>query len=182
MRCSWCERNADYIKYHDTEWGKPLHDDRKLFEFLILEGMQAGLSWLTVLKKREAFRLAFDNFDPEKIALYNATKLSQLMENKDIIRNQRKIQAAINNARLYLKIQKEYGSFDTFIWRYTDYTPIINDIERVEDIPITSELSDTISRDLKKLGFKFVGSTIIYSYMQAIGMVNDHIKSCDFKF
>lgn len=182
MRCSWCEKDTDYIKYHDTEWGKPLHDDRKLFEFLVLEGMQAGLSWLTVLKKREALRLAFDNFEPEKIASYDDTRISELMENKDIIRNQRKIRAAISNARLFLDIQREYGSFDAFIWRYTDYTPIINDIEQIKDVPATSKLSDTISQDLKRLGFKFVGSTTVYSYMQAIGMVNDHIKTCDFRF
>ncbi len=167
-----------YIEYHDHEWGRPVHDDQRLFEMLILEGAQAGLSWITVLKKRETYREAFDGFDPVKVALYNDVKRAELLENEGIIRNRLKVNSAIVNARLFLEIQKEHGSFDRFIWSYVNYKPIVGHWERPEDIPITTPLSDQISSDLKKMGFKFVGSTIIYSFMQAVGMVNDHLKSC----
>lgn len=166
------------MDYHDNEWGRPVHNDRKLFEMLLLESMQAGLSWITVLKKREAYRKAFDGFNPKKIALYGYAKKQKLMANDGIIRNRLKINAAVNNAKLFLKIVKEHRSFDKFIWKYVDYKPITNRAEKIGDIPATTPLSDKISRDLKKMGFKFVGSTIIYAFMQAIGMVNDHITKC----
>ncbi len=167
-----------YYDYHDHEWGRPVHDDRKLFEMLILEGAQAGLSWITVLKKREAYRAAFDNFDPAKVALYDDAKIAVLLTNEGIIRNRLKINAAVLNARLFLDIQKQYGSFDSFIWAYVDNKPVIGHWKTVGQIPVTTPVSDRISKDLKKLGFKFVGSTIIYSFMQAVGMVNDHIQTC----
>ena len=178
IRCSWAGDTPIYIDYHDNEWGRPVHDDGKLFEMLILEGMQAGLTWITVLKKREAFRAAFDGFDPNKVALYDDKKIQELMENEKIIRNRLKINAAVTNARLFLDVVEKYGSFDKFIWEYVDHAPITGHPEKIEDIPATTPLSDRISKDLKKLGFKFVGSTIIYAFMQATGMVNDHLKSC----
>jgi len=167
-----------YIDYHDNEWGRPVHDDCKLFEMLILEGAQAGLSWITVLKKREAYREAFDGFDPKKVALYDDAKIEELMANAGIIRNRLKINAAIINAKLFLKIAEKHGSFDKFIWSFVDYAPIVGHWEKFEEMPITTPISDQISKDLKKQGFKFVGSTIIYSFMQAVGMVNDHLKVC----
>jgi len=167
-----------YIGYHDNEWGRPVHDDKKLFEMLILEGAQAGLSWITVLKKREAYRKAFDGFDPKKVALYDDTKIEQLMANEGIIRNRLKINAAVINAKLFLEIVEKHGSFDKFIWSYVDYKPVVGGWESFENMPITTPISDKISKDLKKIGFKFVGSTIVYSFMQAVGMVNDHLKSC----
>lgn len=167
-----------YIDYHDNEWGRPVHDDRKLFEMLILEGAQAGLSWITVLKKREAYRVAFDNFDPAKVALYGDAKITELLGNEGIIRNRLKINAAIINARLFLDIQKQHGSFDKFIWAYVNHKPVVGCWERFDDVPITTSVSHQISKDLKKIGFKFVGPTIIYSFMQAVGMVNDHLKKC----
>ncbi len=167
-----------YMEYHDNEWGRPVHDDNKLFEMLILEGAQAGLSWETVLNKRENYRAAFDGFDPQKVALYDEVKIAELLANAGIIRNRLKINAAVTNGRLFLEIQEKYGSFDSFIWAYVDNKPIIGHQERFEDIPVTTVVSDKISKDLKKLGFKFVGSTIIYSFMQAVGMVNDHLKQC----
>ena len=167
-----------YIDYHDHEWGRPVHDDNKLFEMLILEGAQAGLSWITVLNKREAYREAFDRFEPKKVALYDDTKIEELMANAGIIRNRLKINAAITNAKLFLEIVEKHGSFDNFIWNYVNYTPIIGRYEKPTDIPITTPVSDKISKDLKKMGFKFVGSTIIYSFMQAVGIVNDHLKDC----
>ena len=167
-----------YIDYHDNEWGRPVHDDCKLFEMLILEGAQAGLSWITVLKKRDAYREAFDGFDPKKVAQYNDVKIDELMANAGIIRNRLKINAAIINARLFLEIAEKYGSFDKFIWNYVDHTPIVGHWENFENMPLTTPISDRISKDLKKMGFKFVGSTIIYSFMQAVGMVNDHLQSC----
>jgi DNA-3-methyladenine glycosylase I len=178
IRCAWAGDIPIYIDYHDHEWGRPVHDDGKLFEMLILEGMQAGLSWITVLKKREAFREAFDGFDPNKVVLYDDTKIQELMLNEKIIRNRLKINAAIINARAFLKVVDEYGSFDQFIWKYVDNTPVTGHWKKHENLPATTPLSDKISRDLKKMGFKFVGSTIIYSFMQAIGMVNDHITDC----
>lgn len=167
-----------YIDYHDNEWGRPVHDDRKLFEMLILEGAQAGLSWLTVLKKREAYREAFDGFDPAKVALYDDAKIEALLANEGIIRNRRKIDAAVTNAKLFLEIVKRHGSFDKFIWRYVGNTPVVGHWEEHKDVPVTTPVSDRISKDLKEMGFKFVGSTIIYSFMQAVGMVNDHLTSC----
>lgn len=176
-RCSWATTQL-YIEYHDNEWGKPVHDDRKLFEMLILEGMQAGLSWLTILNKRTAFREAFDEFDYEKIALYGEDKIDRLMQNAGIVRNRLKIKSAIINAQQFIKVQKEYGSFDVFIWSYVDNKPILNHFRSETEIPSTTPLSDKISKDLKKRGFKFVGSTIVYAYMQAVGIVNDHVKGC----
>ena len=176
-RCSWATTDL-YKEYHDKEWGIPVHDDRKLFEMLILEGMQAGLSWLTILNKRRAFREAFDEFDYQKVALYDEAKIDALMQNAKIIRNRLKIKSAIINAQQFIKVQEEYGSFDAFIWSYVENRPIHNHFESETDIPATTPLSDKISKDLKKHGFKFVGSTIVYAYMQAIGIVNDHVKSC----
>ena len=167
-----------YADYHDNEWGRPVHDDGKLFEMLILEGMQAGLSWSTVLNKREAFRKAFDGFDPEKVALYDNAKIEKLMANEGIIRNRLKINAAVTNARLFLEITKTHGSFDKFIWGYVNYTPVVGHWKNFGEMPVTTAISDKISKDLKKMGFKFVGSTIIYSFMQAVGMVNDHLTEC----
>ncbi|MCL2616502.1 MAG: DNA-3-methyladenine glycosylase I [Defluviitaleaceae bacterium] len=176
--CPWAGDSAIYIDYHNNEWGRPIHDDRKLFEMLILEGMQAGLTWITVLKKRDAFREAFDGFDPCKVALYDHAKIEELMANKGIIRNRLKMNSAVTNAKLFLKVVEKHGSFDKFIWGYVGYKPITGHWERIEDIPATTPVSDRISKDLKKMGFKFVGSTIIYAYMQATGMVNDHLVDC----
>lgn len=178
IRCCWAGETQIYQDYHDNEWGRPVHDDRKLFEMLILEGAQAGLSWITVLKKREAYRQAFDNFDAHKIIQYDDAKIEELMQNPGIIRNSLKINAAITNARLFLDVVEKYGSFSDFIWSYVDHKPIVNHFQSLADIPATTPLSDKISKDLKKMGFKFVGSTIIYAYMQATGMVNDHFTSC----
>ena len=177
-RCEWAGPDPIYIDYHDNEWGKPLHDDNKLFEMLILEGMQAGLAWITVLKKRENFRTAFDGFDPHKVALYDDAKVEELLANKGIIRHRGKINAAIGNAKAFLEIQKEYGSFDRFLWAYVNGAPIINTPESMADIPASTPLSDRISKDLKARGFKFVGSTIVYAFMQAGGMVDDHMIWC----
>ena len=177
-RCGWVEGIPIFEAYHDTEWGRPVHDDRRLFEMLILEGAQAGLSWLTILKRRESYRKAFDNFEPEKVAAYDDKKIQELLADEGIIRNRLKVNAAVINARLFLKVAEEYGSFDKFIWSYVDDTPIINHPKKLEDIPATTPLSDRISKDLKKMGFKFVGSTIMYAYMQAIGMVCDHTTDC----
>jgi DNA-3-methyladenine glycosylase I len=176
-RCCWATTEL-YKEYHDREWGKPVHDDRRLFEMLILEGMQAGLSWLTILNKRVAFREAFDQFDYQKIALYDETKIDALMQNANIVRNRLKIKSAIINAQQFIRIQEEYGSFDAFIWSYVDNKPIHNHFKSEAEVPAATPLSDKISKDLKKRGFKFVGSTIVYAYMQAIGIVNDHVKRC----
>lgn len=175
-RCFWVDEKSEiYVKYHDEEWGVPKYDDKELFELLILESFQAGLSWITVLKKREAFRKAFDNFDVNKVALYNESKIYELLENKDIIRSKGKINSAINNAKIFLDIQKEYGSFSKYIWGFTDNKII----KRSNDVlPVSTPLSDMISKDLKKRGMKYVGTVIIYSYLQAIGIVNDHDKDC----
>lgn len=175
-RCTWVNENSEiYVKYHDTEWGVPKHDDRELFELLILEGFQAGLSWLTILKRREEFRKAFDNFDVIKVSNYDNAKIEELYHNEKIIRNKSKIVASINNAKIIILIQKEFGSFSNYIWSFTNNKVIKNDYDK---IPVTTELSDTISKDLKKRGMKYVGSVIIYSYLQAIGIVNDHEKDC----
>ncbi|WP_439185533.1 DNA-3-methyladenine glycosylase I [Carboxylicivirga taeanensis] len=177
-RCMWCSGSELYMAYHDQEWGVPLHDDKKLFEFLILEGFQAGLSWSTILNKREAFRQAFDGFDAVKIANYQVDKVEELMLNAGIIRNRLKINAAIKNAQAFLKIQKEQGSFDSYIWQFTNGRTILNTFTSDKDIPATTELSDAMSKQMKKDGFSFVGSTICYAFMQATGMVNDHVVSC----
>jgi len=177
-RCFWANSHPLYEDYHDNEWGRPVHDDIKLFEMLILEGMQAGLSWITILKKREAFREAFDGFDPMIVASYDDKKIQELLANEGIVRNRLKIVSAVSNARLFLEIAEKHGSFDKFIWSYVDNEPIIGHWKRFEDMPLTTPISDKISKDLKKMGFNFVGTTIIYSFMQAIGMVNDHIEGC----
>lgn len=178
VRCAWAGNLPVSIEYHDKEWGRPVHDDVKLFELLILEGMQAGLSWNTVLKKREAFRKAFDGFDPCKVAFYDEAKIKELLANDGIIRNRLKVNAAVANARAFLLIQEAYGSFDRFLWAYVNHAPIKNHWTSIDEIPATTLLSDRISKDLKKLGFRFVGSTIVYAFMQATGMVNDHVADC----
>ncbi len=178
IRCSWAGNIPIYVDYHDNEWGRPTHDERELFELLVLEGAQAGLSWLTILKKREAYREAFDGFDPAKVALYDEAKIEELMANEGIVRNRRKIEASVVNAKLFLDVVEEFGSFDAFIWEYVDGEPIVNHWKTQEDVPATTPLSDRISKDLKNRGFKFVGSTIVYAYMQSIGMVNDHVVDC----
>jgi DNA-3-methyladenine glycosylase I len=176
-RCDWA-KNELAIAYHDAEWGVPLRDDRGLFEFLILEGAQAGLSWDTILRKRENYRAAFDNFEAEKIALYDAAKCAELLQNEGIIRNRLKIASAVRNAKCYLKVKEEFGSFDKYIWSFVDGKPIVNALETSSQIPVSTEVSDALSKDLKKRGFNFVGSTIMYAFMQATGMVNDHLVSC----
>ena len=178
-RCTWCEGlYDDYVKYHDEEWGVPVHDERKHFEFLILEGAQAGLSWSTILKRREGYRNAFANFDPALVAQYDEAKYESLLQDPSIIRNRLKIKSAINNARRFIEVQNEYGSFDTYIWKFTNGKPLINTWEKMSEIPAKTELSDRVSKDLKKRGFNFVGSTIIYAHLQATGIVNDHEVSC----
>ncbi|HTG66999.1 MAG TPA: DNA-3-methyladenine glycosylase I [Flavobacterium sp.] len=177
-RCAWCEKDDLYRKYHDEEWGIPVYDDATLFEFLTLETFQAGLSWYTVLAKRENFRKAFDNFDYKKIANYQEDKFQELLLNPGIIRNKLKVRATTTNAQAFIKVQEEFGSFSKYIWGFVDGKPIDNKLKSLKDIPATTPLSDTISKDLKKRGFKFVGSTVVYAHMQATGMVNDHIESC----
>ncbi len=177
-RCAWCGEDPLYVKYHDEEWGVPVYDDDKLFEFLILETFQAGLSWITVLRKRENFRRAFDNFNYKKIAQYSNEKFEELLQDASIIRNKLKIKATISNAISFMEIQKEFGSFSNYIWEFTNGKPIINNWKTLDEIPAKTTLSDTISNDLKKRGFKFVGSTVMYAHMQATGMVNDHVVDC----
>lgn len=177
-RCEWCEKDDLYRKYHDEEWGVPVHDDYVHFEFLVLEAMQAGLSWHTVLKKRNNFKEAFDNFDFEKIAKYDDNKFLSLLSNPGIIRNKLKINAAINNAKLFINIREKYGSFDNYIWKFVNGKPILNKWKSLSEIPAKTELSDIVSKDLLKKGFKFVGSTIIYAHLQATGIVNDHLDYC----
>lgn len=176
-RCDWV-KNDLAIHYHDTEWGAPQHDDRKLFEFLILEGAQAGLSWDTILRKRENYRAAFDDFDAKKISLYDDKKVAALLQNEGIIRNRLKIASAIQNAKSFLRVQKEFGSFDKYIWSFVDGKPIVNDWKNLPEVPAKTLISDTISKDLKRRGFNFVGSTICYAFMQACGLVNDHSIDC----
>jgi len=177
-RCPWPGDDPLYIRYHDREWGVALHDDRRLFEFLLLEGFQAGLSWITVLRKRAAFRAAMDAFDPEKIARYDEPKILALMKNADLIRNRRKLQAAVQNARAFLALLEDFGTFDAYIWRFVDGRPVVNHWRRPEQVPARSALSRAMSRDLRQRGFAFVGPTICYAYMQAVGMVNDHLVDC----
>ena len=178
LRCGWCEGDALYETYHDNEWGKPVYDDDTLFEFLILETFQAGLSWITILRKRENFRKALDNFDYKKIAQYNQKKIDSLLQDAGIIRNKLKINATITNAQSFINIQEEFGSFSKYIWNFSDGKPIKNSNKKYQEAPANTPLSDSISKDLKKRGFKFVGSTVMYAHMQATGMVNDHEISC----
>ena len=177
-RCEWCTGSDIEIAYHDKEWGVPLHDDQRLFEFLILEGAQAGLSWITILKKRDHYRKVFDQFDPSLVAEYSEKKIEKLLQDAGIVRNRLKVSSAVSNARLFLDVQAEFGSFDHYIWQFTDGKVISNSHRSHSDIPANSAESDTMSKGLKKRGFRFVGSTICYAYMQAIGMVNDHTTDC----
>lgn len=178
QRCPWAGTDPIYVAYHDSEWGVPLYDDRKLFEFLVLEGAQAGLSWITVLKKRDAYRQAFDHFDPKKIANYDENKIQELLLNKGIIRNRRKIVSAIQNAEAFIRVQKEFGSFAAFIWQFVEGKPIKNARQTIDQIPAQTKISIRMSKELKKRGFGFVGATICYAFMQAVGMVNDHTLDC----
>jgi DNA-3-methyladenine glycosylase I len=178
IRCGWCEKDDLYRDYHDNEWGNPVYDDETIFEFLVLETFQAGLSWYTILKKRENFRKAFDNFDYQKIAKYDEEKVQELLQNEGIIRNQLKVRATVSNAVAFMKVQEEFGSFSKYIWGFTAGKPIDNHPKELREIPATSEISDALSKDLKKRGFKFVGSTVVYAHMQATGMVNDHVETC----
>jgi DNA-3-methyladenine glycosylase I len=178
IRCAWAGTDPLMIEYHDREWGVPVHDDRRLFEFLILEGAQAGLSWSTILKKRDAYRAAFDDFDPAVVARYRAAKLQRLMADEGIVRNRLKIAAAVQNARAFLDIQKEFGSFDAYLWPFVGGRPVVNRPATMRDVPARTDASDRLSKDLKRRGFNFVGSTICYAFMQAVGMVNDHWETC----
>ncbi|MBC7439806.1 MAG: DNA-3-methyladenine glycosylase I [Flavobacterium sp.] len=178
QRCGWCNSSELYQNYHDQEWGDPIFDDAKLFEFLLLETFQAGLSWITILNKRENFRVAFDDFDYQKIANYNEDKIQGLLQNAAIVRNQLKIRAAVINAQQFICIQNEFKSFSSYIWKFFDGKPIINAPKTLKDVAATTPFSDKISKDLKKRGFKFVGSTVVYALMQATGMVNDHVEDC----
>ncbi len=178
-RCPWAKDEWD-IRYHDEEWGKPEHDDRKLFEFLVLEGMQAGLTWNLILRRREAMRAALDGFDPHKAAAYGEEKKAELLQNPGMIRNRLKVNAVVSNAQAFLRVQQEFGSFDVYLWGFVEGKAIRNAWQRQEDMPATSPLSDALSKDLKKRGFKFVGSTICYSFLQAAGLINDHLADCDF--
>ena len=179
QRCPWLDLDKpDYVAYHDREWGVPVHDDRKHFEFLTLESAQAGLSWYTVLRKRANYRKAFAEFDPAKVARFNAAKIEQMLQDPGLIRNRRKISAAVENARHFLAVQDEFGSFSAYIWRFVDGEPIVNEFRTLADLPATSRESDALSKDLKSRGFKFIGSTVIYAHMQATGMVNDHVLDC----
>lgn len=177
-RCPWCLKFDQYIEYHDSEWGVPVHDDRVHFEFLILEGAQAGLSWSTILKKRDGYRKAFAGFDPSKVARFTPTKIEKILDDPGIVRNKLKVNAAVNNARRFLEVQKEFGDFDRYIWSFVNGKPIINKWKSLQQVPATTKESDALSRDLRNRGFKFVGSTVIYSHMQACGLVNDHLMSC----
>ena len=178
QRCAWSLGDPLLTSYHDQEWGRPVHDDRTLFEFLVLEGAQAGLSWLTILRKREAYRAAFDQFDPEKVAGYDQKRIARLLENAGIVRNRLKVESAIKNARAFLKVQEEFGSFARYQWQLVGGEPIVNRPATMKAVPARTELSDAFSKDLKRRGFSFVGSTIVYAHMQAVGMVDDHIVGC----
>lgn len=178
IRCDWVSDSPLYIRYHDEEWGVPVHDDRKLFEFLTLESAQAGLSWYTILRKREHYREAFAGFDPEIVARYDERKLQELMQNEGIVRNRQKLEAAVRNAAAFLKIQEQFGSFDAYIWRFVDGRPIVNHWKELKDVPASTPISDALSKDLKQRGFSFVGTTICYAHMQATGMVMDHLTCC----
>jgi len=180
-RCAWLNKEEIYIKYHDEEWGEPVKDDEKQFEFLILETFQAGLSWITILKKRENFREAFDHFDYKKIANYNEKKVEELLQNAGIIRNKLKIKATVTNAQCFMEVQKEFGSFSNYIWGFVNHTPKVNHWKTIKEAPATDETSDALSKDMKKRGFKFVGSTVMYAHLQATGLINDHTTDC-FKY
>ncbi len=180
-RCFWAGDDPLMIDYHDKEWGKPVHDDRIHYEFLVLEGAQAGLSWMTVLKKREGYRRLFAEFDPERVALFSRETIEDILQEPSIIRNRLKIESAVTNAKAFLAVQREFGAFDTYIWQFVDGRPIRNRWKNSSDIPVSTELSEKISKDLKKRGFRFVGPTIVYSYLQAVGIVDDHMDDCDFK-
>jgi DNA-3-methyladenine glycosylase I len=177
-RCDWCTGDPLYIRYHDEEWGVPVYDDRLIFEFLILEGAQAGLSWFTILKKRENYRLAFDYFDPQQVAQYDENMIGQLLLNSGLVRNRRKIEATVSNARAFLEVQREFGSFAEYIWQFVGGKPVINAWRRMAEIPAQTDQSVSMSKDLRRRGFKFVGPTICYAHMQATGMVNDHVVDC----
>ena len=181
IRCGWSEKDDLYRKYHDEEWGKPVYDDATIFEFLVLESFQAGLSWYMILKKRGNFKIAFDHFNYQKIALYSDEKIEELMNNAGIVRNKLKILATINNAQQFIEVQKEFGSFSKYIWDFVDEKPIVNHPKTLAEVPATTEISDALSQDLKKRGFKFLGSTVVYAHMQATGMVNDHLTDCHCK-
>ncbi|WP_461205461.1 DNA-3-methyladenine glycosylase I [Clostridium sp. DL1XJH146] len=180
-RCDWAGKNELMIKYHDTEWGKEVHDDKILFEFLILESAQAGLSWQTILNKRETYRKAYDGFEPCVVASYDENKVEELLKDPGIIRNRRKVESSILNAKIFLQIQKDYGSFNDFLWQFVDGKQIVNEWITMDQVPVITELSDRVSKTLKKMGMKFVGPTIIYSYLQAVGVVNDHLIECFFR-
>ena len=177
-RCHWCHGDDLYIEYHDKEWGVPTHDDKRLFEFLILEGAQAGLSWITILRRRQGYHNAFHGFDVHKVATMTDDDVERLMKDTEIVRNRLKINSAIKNAKAFIKVQQEFGSFSQYLWSFVDYKPIINQRKTMADLPATTDISDKMSKDLKKRGFSFVGSTICYAYMQSLGLVNDHLTSC----
>lgn len=177
-RCPWCGNDELYVKYHDEEWGVPVRDDKKHFEFLVLESAQAGLSWITILRKRENYWKAYDDFDVDKVAHYDENKVEELLQNAGIIRNRKKIEASINNAKRFIEIQKEFGSFDKYIWNFVNNSPVVNCWNDISEVPAASEFSDKVSKDLKARGFKFLGSTIIYAHLQATGIINDHLVSC----
>ncbi|MDZ5473725.1 DNA-3-methyladenine glycosylase I [Bacillus sp. 31A1R] len=178
-RCGWVTNDPLYMDYHDKEWGVPVYDDRLLFEYINLEGAQAGLSWFTILKKRENYRLAFDHFNAEKIIQFDDSKIQELLQNEGIVRNRLKVQAVITNAKAFLAVQEEFGSFSSYIWSFVNHKPIKNHFRSLSEVPVSTEISDRLSKDLKKRGFKFVGTTICYAFMQAVGMVNDHLVTCD---
>lgn len=178
VRCGWAGDDPLYVSYHDEEWGTPVHDDLTLFEFLVLESAQAGLSWITILKKREAYRAAYDGFDPAVVAAYGDQKTASLLDNPGIVRNRQKIAASINNAQRFLAVQGEFGSFDEYLWKWVDGEPVVGRWKTMADIPVTTDLSDRVTKDMKKRGFRFIGSTIVYSYLQAVGVVNDHLVDC----
>ena len=178
IRCDWAGKDPVYVSYHDTEWGVPVHDDRRLFEFLILEGAQAGLSWITILKRRDNYRKAFAGFDPQKVARFGAKDVARLMQDAGIIRNRLKIESAIRNAKAFLQVQEEFGKFSDYHWGFVEGRPIVNKFQSIRQVPAKTPLSDAFSKDLKRRGFNFVGSTIIYAHMQAVGMVNDHLLTC----
>jgi DNA-3-methyladenine glycosylase I len=178
IRCGWAGTDPTYVSYHDTEWGVPVYDDRTLFEFLVLEGAQAGLSWITILRKRDAYRKAFASFDPEKVARFNAKKIEALLQDPGIVRNRLKVESAVKNARAFLKVQDELGSFSDYQWAFVDGRPVQNSYASLKQVPARTPISDAFSKDLKRRGFNFVGSTIMYAHMQAVGMVNDHIADC----
>ncbi|HYC00490.1 MAG TPA: DNA-3-methyladenine glycosylase I [Candidatus Limnocylindrales bacterium] len=178
IRCDWCGSDPLYRQYHDEEWGVPVHDDATLFEFLVLEGAQAGLSWITILRKREAYRRAFAGFDAGKVARFTPARVEKLLQDPGIVRNRLKVESAVKNARAFLKVQEEFGSFDRYQWRFVDGRPIVNRFESIKQVPARTDISDAFSKDLKQRGFGFVGSTIMYAHMQAVGMVNDHLVTC----